>query len=91
MIQPTEFDLLIRETLLLCNGNVKETARRLGVKPQKLYANLRTDRQVAWWIKMKQTTFSARSRKQARERRYYVRKRARLAAEALAGTVPDPS
>lgn len=82
MKNPTEYDYIVRETLISCDGFVSRAAKVLGVPPGSLYYNLSTQRQRAWWDDVRKKLFSPKVRAQKRSRRWYVAKRMRLAAEA---------
>lgn len=79
----SEFDLQVRDAILANNGVIGRAAESLGVKPAALYWNLKTQRQQEWWIKTRARLFSPEARKKARNRRYYVRKRAKMAVEGF--------
>jgi hypothetical protein len=85
MKTPTEFDLLVRETILSCDGFVLRAAKALGVPVGSLYYNLSTVRQRDWWRITRERLFSKKVRSQKRSRRYYVRKRMAMAAQGALG------
>ena len=79
-LPPPEWNALVKRTLVLCEGHVRNASQVLGVPYQSLSRCLQHHSLHPWWKAFRGKL--SRERAKARTRRYYIREKERALIEA---------